>query len=299
MRTVSNCALCLLKLAATAADAMAAPEPMRLRAVKAALEALSAADFRRIPPAIAGDVLERVYAALETADPFAAVKAEHDRKALALAQAFAPSYLAAARGPANRLDRAVRLALAGNMIDLATLPGEADPAGFEKWLAVPWAIHDGEAFAAGLERTADVLYLCDNAGEVAFDRVLAQEILDRGKRVTVAVKGGPALNDATLTDARAVGLDKLGGPGGPLALITTGGATMGVDLGRASAEFLAAFRSAGMVIAKGQANLESLHDAGRDIFFLTLVKCAHVSRHYGVDKGRALLYQGGRESGMA
>ena len=53
-----------------------------------------------------------------------------------------------------------------------------------------------------------------------------------------------------------------------------------------------------LIIAKGQANLECLHNIGREIFFITLIKCTHVARYYKMPKGSAMLYKGGIESGM-
>jgi hypothetical protein len=294
MKTAARCSVCLLKLAHTAADAAGASEEKRMKAVRETLKVLAADDFSRVPPAIAGDVLAAISTALETPDPFAAIKAEHDRKAMAVAAAWAPGFLAGAANDDDRLDRALRAALVGNSMDLATMPDDADLARFDKWLAAPYAVDHRGLFRADLADTADVLYLCDNAGEIAFDRYLIEEFLRRGKRVTVSVKGGPAMNDATLDDARLVGLDRLPGS---VRLITTGQAFMGVDPKTASAEWRAAFERAGLVLAKGQANLECLHDAGRAVYFLTLIKCTHVSDYYRLPKGSAMLYRGGRENG--
>jgi damage-control phosphatase, subfamily I len=290
MRTVSDCSVCLLKLAQTAARAMGADEALQMKATRAALEVLVKDDFTRVPPAIAGDLLAAVYAALDNEDPFRAIKAEHNAAARALVEAWAPGYLAEARDDDDRLARAVRAALVGNALDLATLPDDADPANFQQWLKAPWAVYNWDDFRTRLAPAREVLYLCDNAGEIAFDRVLVRELLARGKRVTAAVKSGPALNDATLEDARSVGLDD-----GSVRVITTGVAAMGVDPARAGREWIEAFERADLVIAKGQANLESLHDYGREVFFLTLIKCTHVSRYYGLKKGEAMLYRGGRE----
>lgn len=295
MKTVADCSLCLLKLAHTSADAAGVPEELRLAAVRAALAALAADDFSRKPPAIARAVLDRVYPALGNPDPFARVKSEHNRKALGLSDHWAPGYLAAATDSDDRLGRALRAALVGNGMDLATLPDNSDPANFESWLRVPWSIFDFDAFKAQVVPGRSLLYLCDNAGEIAFDRFLLRELLERGLRVTVSVKDGPALNDATLEDALEVGLDRVEGDGRRVRLISTGQATMGVDLPEASPEWLEAFHGADLVVAKGQANLESLHDCGREVFFLTLVKCTHVSRYYGLKKGSALFLRGGRE----
>jgi len=295
---VSDCSVCLLKLAHTASDAVSADEPLRMDAVKAALRVLASDDFTRIPPAIARDVLEEVYSVLGTDDPFAEIKARHNQRAMDLVEQWGQGFLDEAKDEEERLERAVRVALVGNVMDLATFPGRADPELFREWINVPWEIYDWREFKAALDQTRDVLYLLDNAGEVAFDRVLVQGLLDRGRKVILSVKAGPALNDATIEDAIAVGLDRLEGPAGQVRVITTGQVTMGVDLASASGEWLEAFQNAGMVIAKGQANLESLHDCGRSVFFITLVKCSHVARYYGLAKGSAMLYKGGLESGM-
>lgn len=297
MKTVSRCAPCLLKIAHTAADAAAAPEPLRMAAVRAALEVLAKDDFSRVPPAIARDLLERVNQVLGTEDPFARIKKEHDIKAAELVERIAPPYLAQAGDPEQRLERAIRLALAGNGMDLATIPDQARPEMAAAWMEAPWAVYHWEEFKHALDKVPDILYLCDNAGEIAFDKVLVKEFLDRGRKVTVAVKGGPALNDALMDDALAVGMDAVEGAGGRPVLITTGQSNMGVDLDSASAEFKRAFREAGMVVAKGQANLECLHDRGREVFFITLIKCSHVAGHYGLDKGSAMLLKSGEEIG--
>jgi len=295
IKAVSDCSLCLLKLALTSADAAGAPEELRLAAVRAALAALAEDDFSRQPPAIARAVLDRVYPALGNPDPFARIKSDHNRKALELSDRWAPDYLAAAADADDRLERALRTALVGNGMDPATLPDNSDPASFESWLKVPWSIFDFAAFKDGIAPGRSLLYLCDNAGEIAFDRFLIRELLERGLKVTVSVKDGPALNDATLEDALEVGLDWVEGGGGRARLISTGQATMGVDLPDAAPEWLEAFHGADLVLAKGQANLESLHDSGREVFFLTLVKCTHVARYYDLKKGSALFLRSGRE----
>jgi len=53
-----------------------------------------------------------------------------------------------------------------------------------------------------------VVYLSDNCGEIVLDRLLIQ-YLKKGAHITLAVKLLPALNDATLEDARALGLDRI------------------------------------------------------------------------------------------
>ncbi|HVT29791.1 MAG TPA: ARMT1-like domain-containing protein, partial [Lacipirellulaceae bacterium] len=126
--------------------------------------------------------------------------------------------------------------------------------------------------AAG--RARDILYLADNAGEIALDRLLIEQ-LPRGA-VTLAVRGNAVINDATLYDARAVGLAKCA------TLIDNGSDAPGTLLPDCSPEFRDAFARADLIIAKGQGNYESLAGtSGRPIWFLFVPKCSLVARHVG------------------
>jgi uncharacterized protein with ATP-grasp and redox domains len=67
------------------------------------------------------------------------------------------------------------------------------------------------AFAKKLEQVDEVLFLGDNSGEIVFDKILVEELVRLGKRVTYVVKEGPVLNDSTMEDALYVGMDKVAG----------------------------------------------------------------------------------------
>jgi len=296
MNAVSDCAMCMLKLAYTSAGAVRASEPARLRAVRAALDVLAKTDFNRVPPTIAREVLTAVNRALDNPDPFAQIKKEHNRKAKEIVEKWAPGYMTDAADEDSRLLRAARVALAGNGMDLAAAPEQSEPERFEQWLEVPWAVDHGKEFIEAVRKARSIMYLLDNAGEIAFDAVLIRELIGRGKKVVASVKESPALNDATMEDAKQVGLSKAGHPG-EIEIITTGQANMGVDLKNAPARWKDRFFGADMVIAKGQAHLESLHECGREVFFITLIKCSRVARYYRLEKGRAMLYKGGVENG--
>lgn len=74
-----------------------------------------------------------------------------------------------------------------------------------------------------------VLYLGDNTGEIVFDRILIEEFRD--KDVIFAMRGAPILNDATLEDAWAVGMDKAA------EVISNGSPMIGTKLQTCSPEF--------------------------------------------------------------
>ncbi|SHN92795.1 Uncharacterized protein MJ0202 [Bathymodiolus heckerae thiotrophic gill symbiont] len=114
------------------------------------------------------------------------------------------------------------------------------------------------ALRNALAQSVAVLYLADNAGETVFDRVLI-ETLDLP--VSYVVKSGPIINDATREDAVAAGIE-------PVAnIIDNGSSALGALLDQCSELFRKRFAQAGLIIAKGQANYESLSDSSLQFSF--------------------------------
>ncbi len=129
----------------------------------------------------------------------------------------------------------------------------------------------------------DVLYLTDNAGEVAFDTLLVAELKKLGPRVTVAVKGKPIINDATLQDAKAVGMQEVADN-----LLSTGTDTVGLILKECSKRFASLYRSADLVIAKGMGHAETLTETKlmKPHALLLRTKCQPVARSFGTIRGK-------------
>ncbi|HAS54351.1 MAG TPA: hypothetical protein DCS42_09605 [Nitrospiraceae bacterium] len=138
-----------------------------------------------------------------------------------------------------------------------------------------------------------MLYLCDNAGEIVFDRLLLDLLRAAGKDVTAVVKGSAVINDATINDAVAAGLEE------SARVIDNGSDGIGTLLETCSERFLDAYRSADLVISKGQANFETLL-AEKDprIFFLFKVKCPVVARSLGRPEGDIVLMNGDADLSM-
>ncbi len=178
------------------------------------------------------------------------------------------------------LEMALKVSAAGNIIDVIHV-GE-----YDLWQEVvekieqPLCAETVRAFKDALVRAHSVLYLADNAGETVFDRVLI-ETLDRP--VAYAVKSGAILNDATYADALAAGIDQVA------EIIETGSRLPGTVLTRCTPEFNQRFRQADLVIAKGQANYETLDQEGDRVFFLLRIKCPIISREIGYPVGRLVL----------
>lgn len=128
-----------------------------------------------------------------------------------------------------------------------------------------------------------VLYLTDNAGEIAFDTLLVHELKKLGAQVTVAVKGKPISNDATLEDAQFVGMREIADN-----IITTGTDAVGLILDECSSEFLALYNSADLVVAKGMGHAETLTELNLTSphALLMRTKCNPVANFFNVSRGK-------------
>ncbi len=279
MRTFLDCIPCFVRQALDATRFVTDDVSVHERVLREVLRAASAMDMRATPPEMGLRIHRAIRELTGVADPYREVKERFNRAALALYPEL-KERVAEADDP---LEAAARLAIAGNIIDFgvqSTLDEAEVAATIRSALAEP-LVGSVEALRQAVERAGSILYLADNAGEIVCDRVLIEELpLDR---VAVAVKGGPIINDATLADAEAAGLTGL------VEVIDNGSDAPGTLLGTCSAAFRRRFEQADAVIAKGQANYETLSEADHDLFFLLKAKCAVIARDLACPVGSLVL----------
>ncbi|MFH1609966.1 MAG: ARMT1-like domain-containing protein [Candidatus Bipolaricaulota bacterium] len=238
---------------------------------------------RSLPPILLGAEVGRLLRQkLGVADPYQAEK----RVANAAALAHYPDWVREAARAPDPLLHALRLAAAGNSLDLG-IHARLDVAkSLGEATTLPFSRCDYDVFRKRLGEARDVLYLADNAGEIVLDRILIEEILRHGVQVTVAVRGGPTLNDATADDAAETGLDRIA------EVITTGSDVPGTSLAACSPEFRVRFRGAGLILSKGMGNFEGLAEEPAPLFFLLQAKCGPVAQETGVEIGGLVLLAG-------
>ncbi len=125
-----------------------------------------------------------------------------------------------------------------------------------------------------------LVYLTDNCGEIVMDKLFVRLIREAYPHldVTVIVRGGPALNDATMVDAEEVGMTA------EARCMGNGAALPGTILSAVNAETLDRLHRADVIIAKGQGNFESLFGEGLNPYFLFLCKCDLFVRRFGMAK---------------
>lgn len=185
------------------------------------------------------------------------------------------------------LAAAMRFARAGNYIDFGALK-EVTPSQLESLLEADSPL-DSETYAAfrkDLFSAKTLVYLTDNCGEIVLDKLLLEQLTNRfpALDICVIVRGEKAANDATLSDAAAVGLTGL------CRVIGSGSAIAGTYLPDLSPEAWAAVYQADLLISKGQGNFETLHGCGKNIYYLFLCKCAWFERMFGLPQFEGVFY---------
>ena len=180
----------------------------------------------------------------------------------------------------DRLLTAVRIAIAGNVIDFGVGHEFNIAEDVQVILTQDFGILHYKEFRESLKNSDSVLYLGDNSGESVFDKLLIEEL---GKPVTYVVRDVPVINDVTMQDAIDSGLDNVA------ELISSGSSAPAIILDRCSRDFLDRFENADMIISKGQGNYEGLSGINKPIFFLLKAKCHVLAKDLGVNKGDIIL----------
>lgn len=174
---------------------------------------------------------------------------------------------------------AVQLSILGNYLDFAALKGEVSFEKLDEYLLLAASMQlDMDCYAAlqnDLSKAKTLLYLTDNAGEIGFDRVLAETIrqLYPDIAITFCVRGSITQNDATRTDAAAVGIT--------FPVVDNGNAVAGTEISLLSKESKQALETADVVIAKGMGNTETMYGCGYNVYYAFLVKCQRFVDFFG------------------
>ncbi len=207
-------------------------------------------------------------------DPFVSEKKEFNALAMKIVEDWKPKVMASE----NPFDMALRLAIAGNIIDYGAHHQFDIFQTIEKVLSESFAINHSEDLKTAISKAENVLYLGDNAGEIAFDKLFIEVM--NAKNVTFAVKGGPILNDVLEQDAEVVKMHEVAN------VVSNGYDAPSTVLNKSSRDFRKIFENADLIISKGQGNLEgllSLNDSR--IYFLLMIKCDIIAEILNVNKG--------------
>ncbi|MBW1745863.1 MAG: DUF89 family protein [Deltaproteobacteria bacterium] len=275
MKTYFECIPCLLRQTFEAARLTTDDKAIHEQVIRKVLRAASEMNLQESPPFMAQRIHRLIRQMTGDNDPYHDIKDRFNHFALELY----PELKKRVERSRTPLDTAIRLAIAGNIIDSGvnhhineTLVHNS----IEHALTAPLA-GDPEQFRKAVSKANDILYLADNAGEIVFDRLLIEQM--PSEKITLVVKGSPVINDACLADAQTTGIADL------VEVIDNGSDAPGTILDECSEEFKRRFENADLIIAKGQGNYETLSDVKKDIFFMLKAKCPVIAHHIGCEVG--------------
>ena len=272
------CVECIINQSIKVSDAINA-EPSLKKELTSTVEVMSKDfSFSQNPPEIASYVYEKMSEIANKEDLYDEVKKNSTIKALS----FVPLLKDKLLNSPDKLLTATKIAVAGNVIDLAAAVEFDLEEELAKIFDTDFFHNDFDAFKDSLSAAKKIVVLGDNVGEHIFDYMFIETLDELYPEIEFHyfVRGNPIINDVTIVEAKEAGFDRL------CSLVDSGVNTPGFAYSRATKEAQELFDSADLVISKGMGNYECLSPSHRDrICFLLKVKCDVVANFLGRELG--------------
>jgi len=280
-----DCLICALNQVIATTEIVHMPEDQRRKLMQQAIDKISERGIARNNCDIIDDCYRIATKAIGDENPYREIKLFYDREIFKLL----PELREHIKKSDDPLRSALRLAIAGNLIDLAANGHEVSlESVLEKIKYVDregFYTDESDSLAEALSGAKTLLVLGDNCGEIAMDKLLIETIRELYPQVSVqyGVRGYPTVNDVTREDAEVVGMEEVA------EVIDNGDNHLSTLLHRTSYAFNRAFYEADVVIAKGMGNYEGLNTCNRgNIWFCLVAKCNTIARLTDSKKGAIL-----------
>jgi uncharacterized protein with ATP-grasp and redox domains len=277
-----DCIPCFLRQALQAVRFISDDEDLHQKVLREVAKELLESNWNATPPELAHKVHRIVKRLTNESDPYKKAKRESNNSVLKMYPAL-KKHIEESDDP---LRTAVRLAIAGNIIDFGPLQDFNLEKTIKEVLCRSFSIDDYEQLKEKILNAKTLLYFTDNAGEIVFDKLLVETILKIKKleKIRFAVKGGPIINDATIEDAKYISLSDL--PNVEFLEMSNGEPGKWPD--RNSQTVKKWIKKHDLVISKGQGNYEGLSEHN-GLFFLLIAKCPVIASDLGVKVGDIIL----------
>ena len=278
MKIAQECVGCIINQSQRVADAIHADESLKKQLFEHVSAMSEKFSFELSPPEIAADVYEAMAQIAHKEDLYDEVKRISTQKA----QSFVPFLKEKLQKSDDKLLTATKIAVAGNVIDLAAAVEFDLEEELEKIFHTEFSHNDFVKLTQELQKAKKVVILGDNVGEHIFDYLFVETLQELFPEIEpyYMIRGCPIINDVTLKEAKEAGFDKL------CHLVDSGVNTPGFAYKRATKEAQELFDTADLVISKGMGNYECLSPSHRDnICFLLKVKCNVVAASLGKEVG--------------
>lgn len=233
---------------------------------------MSQMDFHQSNPEIIGHVFSMIKDHIGNDDPYKDIRNYYNDLFLSQIDELDEKILS--------FDDAVKYAIVGNVIDFSPMHQNVhqDISTYFKDIDhIELTINHIESLKKDIIQGKQLLYIGDNCGEICLDILLMKRIKHLNPHIHIyfATRGYPVVNDNIESDAYKVGIHQYA------TIIHNGDCSLGTVLHRTSQEFQKIYDSSDVVIAKGQANFESLSEEMKNIYFMLMVKCQVISRYVG------------------
>jgi len=270
-----ECLICQVKALEKRVEKYEIPAQKRNRLVSELLKKIAVIDLEKsYSPEITSYILNILKDSSEIADPYLPEKMEGNRKMLERYKEFREMI----QQSENPFNTALRLAVAGNIIDFGPTHIFDVTGTIEKVLVTDFAIDHSEKLQQEIRSAGTILYLGDNSGEIVLDKLFLETL--NHPDVWFAVREQPVLNDVTRREAEEVGI------GNVARIISNGDDAPSTLLHRVSDKFRQMYQKADLIISKGMGNYEGLmFENDPRLFFLLMVKCDVIGRKIGASKG--------------
>ena len=266
MKIEQTCVECIINQSLKVANAIGADKNLENSLLSNVKELSKDFSFKLSPPEVASDVYEKMSLIANKTDLYEKQKDDATKHALS----FVPFLKDKLKNSQDKLLSATKIAVAGNVIDLAAQVEFDLTKEIENIFHTDFALNDFSILKDELSKAKEIVVLGDNVGEHIFDYIFIETLKELYPKLTISyfVRGNPIINDVTIKEAKEANFDKL------CNLIDSKVNTPGFVYSRASKEAQKLFDNADLVISKGMGNYECLSPSHREnICFLLKVKC--------------------------
>jgi uncharacterized protein with ATP-grasp and redox domains len=239
-------------------------------------EMIKTISMESTPPETGNMIYKKIREVTLNRDPYQKIKRDNINEALELYPRLKNIVL----WSDDPLLTAIRIAIAGNVIDLGVDKEFNIAEDIQKILKQDFAVCDYEVFKNQLNKAKTILYIGDNAGESVFDRILIEQM---AKPTTFVVREIPVINDCIIDDAFASGLSEVA------EIISSGSTAPATILSLCNNDFLEKFEKADLIISKGQGNYEGLSEVSSSVFFMLKAKCKVIANDLRVKEDDIVL----------
>ena len=284
MKTNLECIPCIIRQTVDTVRYSTDDPNLQRAVVNRVLHFLYNASLEVTPPELGKKVYHIISNNTRNKDPYREMKHSYNQSALEIYDDLSKLI----DQDSNPLEMAAKLAIMGNIIDYGVTN---NPISIQQVITdskkIEFSINHLDYLLKDLRRDTNILYLADNAGEIVFDKLLLETFRHSfpGKEfnITVVVRGGPIIDDATKEDAEFTRMNEVA------RVIDNGDDTPGTLLKYVSDEMRKYYDQAELIISKGQGNYETLDQEKKLMYFLLKVKCPIIAKNICAKEGDTVL----------